>query len=154
MFNYWNIFLRDLTRNKDKNSTFIQWHGMKEESCPGSDAFVSAGANPTATLYLNQSSIPNRITRAVRTVSKLLKANTPREDKKCRLVAETNVFGRYIYGVPFQKLCKTPSSIANRDGTFIHIEQHANSRDNLDIWIKALQIAFKTIKIRIHDELA
>ncbi|PIO71980.1 hypothetical protein TELCIR_06101 [Teladorsagia circumcincta] len=36
-----------------------------------------------------------------------MKASTPREDVDCRLTAGTNVFGRYLNGVPQEKVCKT-----------------------------------------------
>jgi hypothetical protein len=34
-------------------------------------------------------------------------ASTPREDKSCRLVASTNVFGRIINGVAESECCQT-----------------------------------------------
>ncbi|CAJ0934055.1 unnamed protein product, partial [Mesorhabditis belari] len=142
LFHHYNMAIRDATLTRKESPIFIQWHGMAAESCTKTDAFVSAGAYSGAPVYNDIGTNPNRIVTAVRLITNVFIAGTPKTDPDCNLIAETNVFGRYIYGVPFESLCQNVSPYDKRDGTFIHIEQHINSRNDLADWARILPVAF------------
>uniref|UniRef100_A0A914MEQ6 Pectate lyase n=1 Tax=Meloidogyne incognita TaxID=6306 RepID=A0A914MEQ6_MELIC len=110
------------------NGIFMQWHG--QQSCPQSGAFISAGAKGSHPIYKEKGAYVNKL---VSTVNKLAGENiatTPLQDRKCPLVASTNVFGRIVNGVGEENVCKGKAGPKNVTGNFIHIEQQRKWRDD------------------------
>uniref|UniRef100_A0AC35G7A7 Uncharacterized protein n=1 Tax=Panagrolaimus sp. PS1159 TaxID=55785 RepID=A0AC35G7A7_9BILA len=114
---------------------FIQWHGMSEESCPNSPAFISCGASGNDKIYLNSSLAANKLKFAYGNGAK-----TPFDDPECNLAATTNVFGRHVDGIHKNEVCQ--KSAKNVSGYFIHIEQKKKERNDWNNWIKAVKEAF------------
>uniref|UniRef100_A0A0M3IDD6 Lipase domain-containing protein n=1 Tax=Ascaris lumbricoides TaxID=6252 RepID=A0A0M3IDD6_ASCLU len=81
-----------------EESVFIQWHGMAETSCSTVQAFVSAGVDNSSSIYLDANLPANRIVHHFNAL--MGGASTPAFDTECHLLATTNIFGRYINGVP------------------------------------------------------
>ncbi|KHJ92086.1 hypothetical protein OESDEN_08035 [Oesophagostomum dentatum] len=113
MFHFVNMVIRDLAIEdtqeqwKEDYHFFIQWHGMAETSCMESDVFISTGIG-NSSVY--DGDIP--ATKLMMSFNRLatqygMNATTPRQDQICKLVAATNVFGRYINGVPRKNVCDT-----------------------------------------------
>ncbi|KAK6024846.1 hypothetical protein OSTOST_09276, partial [Ostertagia ostertagi] len=146
MFHWVNVVLKDLAAEeagvKDNGHFFIQWHGMAETSCLSSDVFLSTGIQ-NCSIY--DTDIPVR--RLLNSFNRLtagqgLKASTPREDVDCRLTAGTNVFGRYLNGVPQEFVCNTASHEKDVTGKFAHVEQKRASRENISLWTAVIEDAF------------
>nr|CAD2131760.1 unnamed protein product [Meloidogyne enterolobii] len=125
---------------------FMQWHG--QQSCPQSGAFISAGAKGSHPIYKEKGAYVNKL---VSTVNKLAGENiatTPLQDRKCPLVASTNVFGRIVNGVGEENVCKGKAGPKNVTGNFIHIEQQRKWRDD---W--ASNLSYIPLKLDISDPL-
>ncbi|CAK5111284.1 unnamed protein product [Meloidogyne enterolobii] len=125
---------------------FMQWHG--QQSCPQSGAFISAGAKGTNPIYKDKEAYVNKL---VSTVNKLVGediATTPLQDRKCSLVASTNVFGRIVNGVEEENACEGKADPKNVTGNFIHIEQQRKYRDD---W--ASNLSYIPLKLDILDPL-
>ncbi|CAK5126101.1 unnamed protein product [Meloidogyne enterolobii] len=97
---------------------------------PQSGAFISAGAKGSHPIYKEKGAYVNKLAS---TVNKLVGediATTPLQDRKCSLVASTNVFGRIVNGVEEENACEGKADPKNVTGNFIHIEQQRKWRDD------------------------
>ncbi|RCN27062.1 hypothetical protein ANCCAN_27205 [Ancylostoma caninum] len=113
MFHWVNTVLKDLAEEdvqaegKEDDPFFVQWHGMSETSCVASHVFISTGIANSSVYDKN---IPaNRLMKSFNRLATDLRmeAKTPRQDVQCKLTAGTNVFGRYVNGVPGESVCNT-----------------------------------------------
>ena len=123
---------------------FIQWHGMANNSCPNSTAFVSVGIRNDSMIYQLQELPANRLSKKANTIlaKKHWKVNTPLLDSSCQLLGTTNIFGRFLNGVPKRNVCYQKAKKEDITGSFIHIEQKNNLIESLDIWSEILNKAF------------
>ncbi|CAI4229563.1 unnamed protein product [Auanema sp. JU1783] len=138
MFHHWNMILADLAKNT--NAIFVQWHGMAETSCQN-DVFISAGSRDSQVYSRDIPAV--KIRDAFNQLEKQMKSTTPDIDK-CRLTASTNVFGRYLNGVPPANVCERSAKAENIQGTFVHIEQKRQARDALKLWNDVIRLAYPT----------
>uniref|UniRef100_A0A915B854 Uncharacterized protein n=2 Tax=Parascaris univalens TaxID=6257 RepID=A0A915B854_PARUN len=123
-----------------EENVFIQWHGMAETSCSTVEAFVSAGADSSSSIYLDGNLPVNRIVHHFNTL--MGGASTPASHTECHLLATTNTFGRYINGVPSDTVCYERANDTGIRGRFVHIEQKRAIRDNWDLWTKIINASF------------
>jgi hypothetical protein len=98
----------------------IQFHGMANSTCPGTDMYMTYGlAAPDG--------IPQPGDRTLALRSALLADHpdwtitVPGDLPSCTLNATTNIQGRLLNGIPAADVCATPGSTYT--GHFIHIEQ-------------------------------
>uniref|UniRef100_A0A1I7XHE2 GMC_oxred_C domain-containing protein n=1 Tax=Heterorhabditis bacteriophora TaxID=37862 RepID=A0A1I7XHE2_HETBA len=148
-----NLVLKDLAKeemlavNKENGHCFIQWHGMAQTSCPSSDVFISAGIgnSPIYDQYIPSINIVHNFNKIAKRLK--MNASTPRIDQTCKLAATTNIFGRYINGVPERDACSKPAKESDVTGRFVHIEQKEGSRDNHPLWIHVIRDAFPLVLI-------
>ncbi|KAK5971336.1 hypothetical protein GCK32_016523, partial [Trichostrongylus colubriformis] len=146
LFHWVSTVLKDLAEieaqaeGKDNGYFFIQWHGMAETSCMASDVFLSAGIH-NCSIYEADIPVRRLLTSLIR-LAPGMKVSTPREDADCRLIAGTNVFGRYINGVPRENVCNTPAHEKDVMGKFAHVEQKAASRSSISLWTAVIKDAF------------
>ncbi|CAD5221405.1 unnamed protein product [Bursaphelenchus okinawaensis] len=118
-----------------KRDQFIQWHGMAENNCRKSNAFLSVGANKDHKIYKHKKAFVVKLEKALDIASTNNSfAQTPRTDNACKLVAATNVFGRIVNGVKIGKECHQKAVDTDITGQFLHIEQKIVSRCNLTLW--------------------
>ncbi|VDK38213.1 unnamed protein product [Gongylonema pulchrum] len=128
MFYTMNLALHDASVGS-KNPLFIEWHGMHEKSCGSISVFISAGLNHTAATYQDPSSPVNRLHRLQlkRSFNELSGgAAIPEAQSTCRLLGTTNIFGRYVNGVPAAEVCSQPVNgavsyydcVAEKNGCF------------------------------------
>ena len=103
-----------------RNWTTIQFHGMANTTCPGTDAYMTYGlAAPNG--------VPAPGDRVLNLRSALLADHpdwtltVPGDVPTCTLNATTNVQGRLLNGVPAADVCGSLGSTYAE--TFIHIEQ-------------------------------
>jgi len=116
----------------------IQWHGMADETCQGTDVYPSHGRDVEPA--------PTHKIRVLR--DKLLlhqptstwRVNLPDpESESCDQTAIENIQGRLLNGVPAERVCCTAASSYTQK--FIHIEQHKEFRDPSD-WIAPITDTF------------
>ncbi|KAI6171079.1 hypothetical protein M3Y97_01084900 [Aphelenchoides bicaudatus] len=134
----WEAAKRYSTSRQNLIDHFIQWHGMAETSCPNSMAFISVGASLKHSVYQNDNLYANRLKSSLNQITGYKFAQTPQTDMKCSLRATTNVFGRVINGVHVGDECLALAPSKSILGNFIHIEQKNQSREDLSLWVKAL----------------
>lgn len=135
---------------KEPENFFIQWHGMDETSCQNISAFLSAGTKSPHWTYSTFNSTINKLVREIVSASSgKFSAATPLTLSTCRLVAETNVFGRIVNGVFPARVCDQRAESENVRGEFIHIEQKALARNKPRYWNIAIEKVFKS-KAKVH----
>ncbi|EYC40037.1 hypothetical protein Y032_0632g883 [Ancylostoma ceylanicum] len=148
MFHWVNTVLKDLaeedvrTGGIEDDHFFVQWHGMSETSCVASDVFISTGIANNSVYDKNIPANKLMLSFNRLAVDLRLEAKTPRQDVQCKLTAGTNVFGRYVNGVPGESVCNTTAQEKDVIGRFVHVEQKAASRDNISLWTSVIEDAF------------
>lgn len=141
MFHNINEALKDAAASNNSNTdVFIQWHGMAETSCLPLLVYLSAGAGPTSSVYDDPDSTVNRMTRNFN--EQKGGAETPRNSTNCSLVGGTNIFGRYVNGVPSSSVCFMNANDSNVLGAFLHIEQKRAARDDWKLWAAVIESSF------------
>uniref|UniRef100_A0A0N5AQ53 SCP domain-containing protein n=1 Tax=Syphacia muris TaxID=451379 RepID=A0A0N5AQ53_9BILA len=139
MFHLFNVAIYNAAKSLSNSSVFIQWHGMANTSCNDVQAFISAGSGQNSSIYTVKNAAVNRIYRRFNRVKG--NAETP-ATFNCRLTARTNIFGRYINGVPLGDVCNTYSEDSEVHGNFIHIEQKEAAIKDLKTWKTVLEDEF------------
>uniref|UniRef100_A0A914CVL1 Uncharacterized protein n=1 Tax=Acrobeloides nanus TaxID=290746 RepID=A0A914CVL1_9BILA len=149
MFFTMNVAVHDAAKqHASKNSlpfndTFIEWHGMAETSCLSAPIFISAGVHGNHFIYGDKNSTVNRIRDSVnKNFGSTSSAQTPHTDESCKLIASSNVFGRYVNSVPESDVCTIEAKIRDIHSQFVHIEQKHNARCSWDLWVKSINDAF------------
>ncbi|KAL0573048.1 hypothetical protein V5O48_008907 [Marasmius crinis-equi] len=126
---------------------FIQMHGKGASSCPTDTAFISTGlgrSESSIAWYTDDVDRPvKRIQKNIRQAEPSWNVSLP-SDSNCSLVATTNVFGRFINGVPENMVCEQAANASLATGAFVHIEQASVSRQPAayNAWITALNESF------------
>ncbi|KAF9259037.1 hypothetical protein L218DRAFT_974738 [Marasmius fiardii PR-910] len=126
---------------------FIQMHGKGGSSCPQDTMFLSSGLARSASSvawYTDSIDRPvKRLQKNIREAFPSFNASLP-SDSDCDLTATTNVFGRYLNGIPESMVCQNGSTAQLASGEFVHIEQAMVSRnpDAYEGWINALSETF------------
>lgn len=154
-----------------KNNIYIQWHGMANTSCPNSTAFISTGTGGSNIIYNDPYLPANLVKNYFFILHKSIQlnkeanhifnpknwtTNTPKQDFSCRLIATTNIFGRYLNGVSLKNVCNKKAFkkvrnilltyiFQNITGHFIHIEQKMGLIESLNLWENAINNAFPLI---------
>ncbi|CAJ0602615.1 unnamed protein product [Cylicocyclus nassatus] len=150
MFHFVNTVLKDLAEEdvqsswKEDYHFFVQWHGMAETSCVHSDAFISTGIK-NSSIYersIPATKIMESFNRIAADLGMKVNATTPLQDQECTLTAGTNIFGRYINGVPRESVCNVTAKEEDITGKFVHIEQKRAIRENISLWTSVIQDAF------------
>lgn len=132
-----------------ESCAFIQFHGKAKTSCKESSIFLSTGLgrSPSSIAFYKNKTLPvQRLKKHLRqTLSrKKLTANSPLEDKSCKLTAGSNIFGRVLNGVDVGHECSSSANSTTATGYFIHVEQslEARRRQAYSGWAKALLMTF------------
>ncbi|KAF9259039.1 hypothetical protein L218DRAFT_934164 [Marasmius fiardii PR-910] len=126
---------------------FIQLHGKADSSCREDTMFLSSGLARSASSvawYTDSTDRPvKRLQKNIREAFPFFNASLP-SDSFCGLTATTNVFGRYLNGIPESMVCQKGSTAPLASGEFVHIEQAPVSvnSDAYEGWIKALSETF------------
>ena len=119
----------------------LEFHGMGASSCNTCDVYITNGSKEKL------------VGDAIKLVTEM-KKNTdlvicePQTGPRCALEGGSNIFGRYLNGVPDSDLCKgRPDGKAKKEnimGNFIHIEQKATSWSKPEQWKDAIINTFNT----------
>jgi hypothetical protein len=133
-FHATNIAIADHYARNRSDFSVIQFHGMKDTSCPDMDIYMTNGIDTKP-----QPSDKLSILRAafVRQNPKVA-IRMPGEPPPCNLVGATNVQGRLLNGVDPRTVCTFPLAPGVKPSSkFIHIEQKLAVR-NAGPWVEAI----------------
>jgi hypothetical protein len=114
----------------------IQWHGMADETCQGTDVYPSHGLDVEPAYTDKIMVLRDKL---------LLHHNNPKwrvnlpGSGSCDQTATENIQGRLLNGVAAERVCSTAASSYTQK--FIHIEQHKEFRDPKD-WIAPITDTF------------
>jgi hypothetical protein len=116
-----------------RNEIILQFHGMADSTCE-EDVFISNGFKYSG----NQSSGDANMLKLTQ-ITRMVAPNWRIENTKtsnCKLVAASNVQGRFFNGVERNQVCHQNAQLPQ--GNFIHIEQKMKARDDVNKWIEIL----------------
>jgi hypothetical protein len=129
----------------------VQLHGMAETSCPGVTAYAMPGVTTTSNdTYFT--TLLESISRESKKRGLDWNVTTYGRGMYCNLHGSTNVQGRVLNDMSkicvdtecLQQVCTI--NVDKPAGTFIHIEQKRESRDQHDLWITAIDKAWSRQK--------
>jgi hypothetical protein len=115
----------------------IQWHGMDDDKCDGTDVYLSHGrkVEPPAPTDDKITVLHDRLLARHPT----WRVDRPGSGSLCNLNATENMQGRLLNGVPAERVCCTPALCIKQK--FLHIEQHGEFRKPSD-WIEPIKDTF------------
>uniref|UniRef100_A0A915PHA9 Uncharacterized protein n=1 Tax=Setaria digitata TaxID=48799 RepID=A0A915PHA9_9BILA len=102
--------------------------------------FLADAAHNTETMYQTFNQAIYQLKKHFNTIS--FGAEIPHAESHCNLSGTTNVFGRYVNGVPEANVCYQSANKTQEPAMFVHIEQKRRVRDDWNLWTQIITEIF------------